>query len=84
MMKYKFQIENGRISVGSDEIEINDYVGQVEPPISASMRLLIKAHGGILVEAHGGILIEDAKPKSTKTGARKKRQSKTSAKETGG
>jgi hypothetical protein len=76
MMKYKFQIENGRISVGSDEIEINDYVGQVETPILPSMVSLI--------EAHGGLLIEDAKPKVTKTAARKKRQSKAKAKETGG
>ena len=48
-MKYKFQIENGYISTGNDEIKIVDFIGDAGSPITVSKQMLIDAHGGILL-----------------------------------
>lgn len=60
-MKYKFQIQNGNISEGSNTLFIKDGVAEIETEdLTPALELLIKAHGGQLVK-------EESEPKQKST-----------------
>jgi len=73
MPKYRFQFETGHLYDGSVELEIKDFIAEIEGKINSSLAMTIKAHGGQPVP-------DEPKPKKTKA-KRKAKVTKWSDKE---